>query len=193
MGRFLKTRRERWFYGLFSTLFNEMLSSKTRRDSSNFSTMDQVFSELQKLSREEEECFNTMMEHRVSFSPRVAAVIIGNETMKAITSRFDNDTIVTVARYTADVLAESSRMLSLVVYPDRRGDTHLVQFRLRRSQHYRELDLRRILDAFSIENGGGHPGAIGFRLPEEEVPDVPEYSRRLIRGIEGLMDEAPAG
>ena len=84
-------------------------------------------------------------------------------------------------------------MLSLVVYPGRRGYTHLVQFRLRRSQHYRELDLRRILDAFSIKNGGGHPGAIGFRLPEEEVPDVPEYSRRLIRGIEGLMDEAPAG
>lgn len=189
MGKYLKTRREKWFYHLFSELFNEMLSQKTHQDSRNFSTMDQVFAELQRLSKEEDECFRTMMESRVSVSDRIASIIIGREAMKEINSRFDYDTIVSVARYAADVLAESSRVLSLIVYPDNSGDKELIQFRVRRSQSYKDLDLRTILSAFSIENGGGHPGAIGFRIPENEVPDIREYSLKLIKDLEALMND----
>ncbi|MFO7731054.1 MAG: diguanylate cyclase, partial [Spirochaetia bacterium] len=189
MGKYLKTRRERWFYNLFSGLFNEMLSSKTRRESRNFSSMDQVFTELQRLTREEEECFNSMMESQAFFSDQVASVIIERETMSVIESRFDHDTIVSVARYLADVLAESSKMLSLVAYPDRKAGEGLIQFRVRRSEVYKDLDLRTVLSSFSIENGGGHPGAIGFRIPEKDVPDISSYSLELIRGIEKLMDK----
>ncbi len=186
MGKYLKTRREHWFYGLFSKLFNEMLRGKTRRNSNNFFSKEQVFAELQRLSREEEECFNAMMGLQVSFSSKVAAVVIERGEMKDFSSRFDHDTIVSVARYTADILAESSRMLSLIAYPDGRGEEELIQFRVRRSRHFKEFDVRGILDAYSIENGGGHPGAIGFRIPAREIPDLREYSRDLIRGIEGL-------
>lgn len=193
MGKYLKTRRERWFYHLFSNLFNEMLSSKTRHNSSNFSTMDQVFSELQKLSWQEEECFRAMMGSEASFSSKVGSVIIKKESMHNISKRFDHDTIVSVARYTADFLAEKSRMLSLVVYPDgRKEGENLIQFRVRRSQFFKEFDLRKILDAFSIENGGGHPGAIGFRILDEKIPDITAYSRDLIRGIEKLLDLLPS-
>jgi diguanylate cyclase (GGDEF)-like protein len=188
MGRYLKTRRERWYYRLFSNLFNEMLGSKTHRNSRNFFTMDQVFTELQKLSQQEEECFRTMKESEVGVSSRIAAVVIERESMRDITSRFDRDTIVTVARYTADVLAESSRKLGLVAYPEGRGEEGLIQFRLRRSQYYKEFDLRKILDAFSIENGGGHPGAIGFRIAEKEIPDLMGYTRELIGEIDRLLE-----
>ena len=187
MGKYLKTRRERWFYNLFSGMFNEMLSSKTHQNSRNFSSMDQVFTELQRLTREEEECFNIMMESQALFSDQVASVIIGKETMSGIESRFDHDTIVSVARYLADVLAESSKMLSLVAYPDRKAGEGLIQFRVRRSEVYKDLDLRTILSTFSIENGGGHPGAIGFRIPEKDVPEISGYSRELIKGIEKLL------
>jgi nanoRNase/pAp phosphatase (c-di-AMP/oligoRNAs hydrolase) len=187
MGKYLKTRRERWFYNLFSGLFNEMLSSKTHQNSRNFSSMDQVFTELQRLTWEEEECFNSMMESQAFFSSQVASVIIGRETMSLIESRFDHDTIVSVARYLADVLAESSQMLSLVAYPDHKEAKGLIQFRVRRSELYKDLDLRTILSTFSIENGGGHPGAIGFRIPEKDITDISGYSLELIRGIEKLI------
>ncbi|MFO7731255.1 MAG: diguanylate cyclase [Spirochaetia bacterium] len=189
MGKYLKTRRERWFYNLFSGLFNEMLSSKTRRESRNFSSMDQVFTELQRLTREEEACFSSMMDSQAFFSNKVASVIIERDAMSSIESRFDHDTIVSVARYLADVLAESSKMLSLVVYPDRKAGEGLIQFRVRRSEVYKELDLRNILSTFSIENGGGHPGAIGFRIPEKDIPNISHYSLELIRGIEQLLDK----
>jgi nanoRNase/pAp phosphatase (c-di-AMP/oligoRNAs hydrolase) len=54
-----------------------------------------------------------------------------------------------------------------------------------------------VLAAFSIENGGGHPGAIGFRLPAAEIPDPASYcaafAGRLASLVsETLMGEAPA-
>jgi nanoRNase/pAp phosphatase (c-di-AMP/oligoRNAs hydrolase) len=151
--------------------------------------MDQVFAELQRLSRKEKECYEAIMEHRVSFSPEVAAVVIGNESMEEIASRFDRDTIVSVARYTADVLAEASGKLSLIAYPEERNGELLIQFRLRRSQHFKEFDVRTVLEAYSIENGGGHPGAIGFRIPRAQISDLTEYCRELINGVEKLLSQ----
>ena len=46
MGRFLKSRRERWFYARFSSSFERMLERKTRSGSGNFSNKEQVFEAL---------------------------------------------------------------------------------------------------------------------------------------------------
>ena len=187
MGKYLKTSREKWFYRLFSGLFNEMLVTKTHKDSLNFSTMDQVFSELQQLSRQEDECFSMMMEQRRDYSPQIGAVVVLPDVMATMRRLFDHEIIVSVARFTADTLAEQSRKLSLVAYYDDQEESGLIQFRVRRSQAYSLLDLRRILDKFGIENGGGHPGAIGFRIPQSQIPDPEGFVRELIAGIEDLM------
>ncbi len=188
MGKYLKTSREKWFYRLFSGMFNEMLSNKTHKNSNNLSSMNEVFSELQQLSKEEDECFNIMMNQKVEISPRIGSVIIKKDIISGMISRYEHDTIITVARYTADYLAEQSRLLSLVVFYDEKDDAKLIQFRIRRSENYKKLDLRSILTHFNIKNGGGHPGAIGFRIPDEEIDDLDNYIQILIRGIEKLMD-----
>lgn len=190
MGKYLKTSREKWFYRLFSTMFNDMLASKTHKDSRNFSTMNEVFTELQQLSRREDECFSLMIRQKSAFSPSVGTVIIPPGLMKTMRTACDHETIVTVARYTADYLAEESRRLGLVAYCDDQEDSGLVQFRVRRSHLYKALDLRNILDHFRIENGGGHPGAIGFRLPAADITDIDAYVENLVQGIETLMEEA---
>jgi len=187
MGKYLKTSKERWFYRLFSGMFNEMLTSKTRKDSRNFSTMDEVFTELQHLSEEEDKCFSILMKQKVDISPKIGAIVADKKVMKKIRKAFNHDTIVTVARYAADVLAEKSTYLSLVAYYDVREELDLIQFRMRRSQSYTDLDLRKVIDTFGIENGGGHPGAIGFRIPEKSIPDLYEYTETLITGTEKLM------
>ena len=190
MGKFLKTRREKWYYRLFSRMFNEMLATKTHRNSGNFSTMDEVFTELQQMSMQEDECFTMMMKQKVNISPQIGSVIVNREVIKNMRSVFDHDTIVTVARYAADSLAEYSKVLSLVAYYDDKKDSDLIQFRIRRSHLFKALDLRSILKAFDIKNGGGHPGAIGFRIPEAEVSDLYEYVEILVEGIEKLIIEA---
>lgn len=188
MGKYLKTRRERWFYKLFSTMFSELLSNITRKNSSNFSSMDEVFDGLQQLSRQEDTCFRLMMKQMAEISPKIGTVIIPQDVIEDMREIYDHETIVTVARYTADSLAEHSRLLSLVAYYDDQKDSDLIQFRIRRSQSYKDLDLRLILKEFNIENGGGHPGAIGFRFPRNEITDIREYVESIIPGIEKLME-----
>ena len=187
MGKYLKTRREKWFYSLFSSMFNEMLTKKTHKHSKNFSTMKEVFTELQQLSKQEDECFTIMMAQKVNFSSKIGTVIVSKDIIKQMISNYDHETIVSVARYAADSLAEYTQLLSLVVYYDDNKTSSLVQFRIRRSHLYKVLDLRTILKVFNIKNGGGHPGAIGFRIPENEIENLEDYVKSLITGIEDLI------
>jgi diguanylate cyclase (GGDEF)-like protein len=185
MGQYLKSRREKRYYGIFSAMFNDMLSRRTTKKT-NFFTMDQVFSELQKLSKNEAGCFSYMMERKRS-SPSIGIVAMSLEAMAPLYAECDNDTIVSTARVIADRLAEESGKLSLVAYYDNpeRGD--LIQFRVRRAGSWKKYDVRSILPLFSIKNGGGHEGAIAFRVPRDTVPDFDAYMRMLVDGIEAAI------
>ncbi|MGD0726552.1 MAG: diguanylate cyclase [Spirochaetia bacterium] len=187
MGQYLKSRREKRYYQIFSGMFNEMLSRRTTKKT-NFSTMDQVFTELQKLSNREEDCFSYMMS-RKRLSGSLAVVALTLEEMAPLFARCDDDTVVSSARVIADRLAEESGKLGLVAYYDNPEHGDLVQFRLRRSSGWKLYDLRRLLERFSIANGGGHEGAIGFRVSRSEISDFPGYIKTLMEGIEAAIRE----
>ena len=189
MGKFLKTKRERRFYEAFSGMFNELLSGMTNV-ATNYSTKEEVFDALGKLSKTEEDCFRFFYS-RKAVSASVGYAVVAEEDIGDLYGEFDSDTVVAVSRSVADVLAEESQYVSLVAYIDNPDSSNLVQFRVRRSQAYRSLDLRDILDRFGVENGGGHEGAIGFRFDRSVVPDVRAYAEKLIEGIEDMIQEHP--
>jgi len=182
MGQFLKSKREKMYYRIFSSMFNKLLAEKTNKES-NFSDKDQVFNEIQRFSNEEGQCFNFFMK-RKRLSPSIGYSVLKEADMAVLYGECDNDTIVSVARAIADTLAEESSILSLVVYFDNPAVSDLVQFRMRRSQSFKKYDLRQFLDIFQIENGGGHEGAIGFRIPRKQVGDVEAYVGNFIQRVE---------
>jgi len=185
MGQFLKSSRERRYYEIFSGIFNNLLAKETTKDT-NFSNMKEVFDELQRLSRKEEICYNYFID-RKKFSPSVGWVTISARDMRRLVKKCDNETIVSVARAVCDTLAEESGKLSLVAYYDNPAESDLVQFRMRRSQNFKKFDLRKILEIFKIENGGGHAGAIGFRLTKERAEDLEKYVATLLDGVEKVI------
>jgi diguanylate cyclase (GGDEF)-like protein len=187
MGQYLKSRREKKYYQIFSAMFNEMLSRRTTKRS-NFFTMDDVFGELQKLSSSEQGCFGYMMGRKKRVGS-ISMVALSAEEMEPMYSSCDDDTIVSTARVITDKLAEESGILGLVAYFDNPSRSDLVQFRLRRSGGWKKYDLRRLLSRFSISNGGGHEGAIGFRIPRTEIPDFRSYVSSLVTGIEEAIRE----
>ena len=189
MGKYLKTNREKWFYRNFSNMFNQLLSRKTHKGSKNLSTMKEVFAELEKLSEKEDACFRYMMKRKNSSSSVIKSVVLKPADMEYLKVNYDHETIITVARYTADKLAEESGYLSLIVYYDDPDISNLIQFRMRRSQAFKKLDLRKVIVHFSIENGGGHPGAIGFRIDRDLIENIDEYVNLLISGTEALIKE----
>jgi nanoRNase/pAp phosphatase (c-di-AMP/oligoRNAs hydrolase) len=185
MGQFLKSARERRYYGIFSGIFNNLLTKETTKDT-NFANMAEVFNELQRLSRKEESCYNYFI-NRKKFSPSVGWVALSERNMRELFKLCDNETIVSVARAVCDTLAEESGKLSLVAYYDNPTKSDLVQFRMRRSQKFKTFDLRTVLEIFAIENGGGHEGAIGFRLAKERFDDLEEYVVTLLEGVEKVI------
>ena len=87
------------------------------------------------------------------------------------------------------IITEESGKLGLVSYSDNPERSELVQFRLRRAGRWKNYDLRALLSRFSITNGGGHEGAIGFRIPRTEIPDFHAYVDTLVSRIEAAIAE----
>ena len=182
MGKYLKSDRERKYYKKFSSMFNDLLFEKTTKDT-NLSDKDEVFNQIQRLSEEEEDCFNAFLTKK-KFSKSIGYVIIEERTMKKFNKKYDKDTIVAIARSAADAIAEESSKLSLIAYYENPKISNLIQFRIRRSLSFKKYDLRNILTLFSIKNGGGHEGAIGFRFPKKDIRNLSAYVNKLVKGIE---------
>ncbi len=185
MGKYFKSDKEKKNYLFFSSLYNEILQTETTSDS-NLSNMDEIFSEIKRLNQDEEACFNYLMSRKKK-SDSVFYVIADQPASRFLFEQYDYDTVVSVSRSIADILAEESKMLGLVVYYDKPEIKNLVQFKLRRSQYYRKFDLRNSLDILSITDGGGHEGAIGFRVPVSDIEDVDKYTRTIMKKLERYL------
>lgn len=186
MGKFLKTRREHWYYRTFSEMFDKILFQKTARGSANLSSMEEIFNTIQSLSADEKACFDNVMTRR-KLSRSVGYIVLDERESREIDGLYGKDIILTVTRAAADKLSDESGKLGLVVYYDNREVSNYIQFRLRRHAEFTNLDLRKVVEHFGIKNGGGHPGAVGFRIEKNRVSDIGSYMEELIRGIERMI------
>ena len=66
-----------------------------------------------------------------------------------------------------NTIAEKAGGVGISVYYDSPNKSNKIQCRIRVSEAARGIDLHPILSHFKITDGGGHPGAIAFRLPRE--------------------------
>jgi nanoRNase/pAp phosphatase (c-di-AMP/oligoRNAs hydrolase) len=182
LGKALKSHKERRFYEMFSAMFGRMLTEKTTKKT-NFFNMEQIFGELRRLSSKEER-FHDYLTERSKSVPGVSFAVLSENESENMHKEYDHDTIIAVARGVADELAEQSGFVSVVGYYDQADSSPLVQFRARRSFDFQDYDLRKVLQRLEIENGGGHEGAIGFRLDRSEIPDFGAYVDKVITTIQ---------
>jgi nanoRNase/pAp phosphatase (c-di-AMP/oligoRNAs hydrolase) len=110
----------------------------------------------------------------------VGVAVVGAELGQMMYHDFGKDAVVSVARTMADELAERGGKVSLVGYCDDPASSDLIQFRMRRSRDFRDIDLRDLLPILGISNGGGHEGAIGFRVERSEIPDMDAFVSRIL-------------
>lgn len=188
MGKFLNSRKERWYYNIFSNMFESILAEKTRKNSENYSSMKQVFSELESLSEEEQGCFNYLKERELVLSERVGSIILKENESRELIEKFDYELLINMARYSADYLAEKSKHICLVAFNDFRNDKNIIQFRMRRASGYKGIDLREVLKKVGVRDGGGHPGAVAFRVPSEELINIMFFVDKLILAADVLMN-----
>ncbi|MDR2247542.1 MAG: diguanylate cyclase [Treponema sp.] len=186
MGRFLKSSRERWYYHIFSSIFEHMLAQTTKLGSKNLASMLDIYNLIQNLSDQESACYKEMTRD-LQTAPAVHAATLDREKSEELFRRYDNEIIVNVSKYAADRLSEDSGKMGLSAYYDDPSLSDFIQFRLRRSTSFTGFDLRTVLTALNITNGGGHPGAIGFRIPKNEIPDLHGYTEELLARIGRML------
>ncbi len=186
MGKYLKSNREKWFYRMFSSLYDDLLSQGTFKGSSNFSNMNEVYTEMIKLTDAEQECYQYMIKRKTK-TDYIGYVVLDKDESEHLVENFDMETIISIARTVADRCAEETGYVSLVGYYDSPEISNLIQFRMRRSQKFRELDLRSVLSTLAIENGGGHPGAVGFRIDRNAVGEYKRFVDKIISKTEELI------
>lgn len=187
MGKYLKSARQSQFYKFFSDHYNKMLLEKTYTNSSNFSSIEDIFNELEKLSEEEKICYNYFIE-RKKISAHIAYIVIDKNEADYFHKNFKKELVASTARHLADNLAEESGYLSIIVYYDNPEESDLIQFRMRRSHTFSKVDLRDIIKEINIESGGGHPGAVGFRVKQSNVSDLTKIMEEIISKIEDTLN-----
>ncbi len=190
MGRFLKTRKELRYYSASTRLFNQLLGEKTVEGSGKFASIEELSEELERLSEEEAACFEEVYREHAR-KGLVAYLMLAPARYLELTNRFGGDVVSSVLRAVADDLAEESGYVALVAFGGDPEKPNLFQFRCRRSRYYRRLDLRDILERFGIQSGGGHQGAIGFRVESSAVSSLESYVEELIEEIQSLIESSP--
>jgi hypothetical protein len=83
--------------------------------------------------------------------------------------------------------------MGLVAYYDSPQLSGFIQFRLRRAQDFSVLDLRAVIGELGIHNGGGHPGAVGFRVDKKDVGDIVAFGDGLVARIEDILVRTETG
>jgi len=181
MGKYFKSEKEKENYKLFSRMYNEILKRETTR-SSNLSTIEELFAEIKKLSGEENSCF-TFFRKRISSRNGIHTIVLNNEKSEEAFANYAYDTVISISRSMADALSEESGYFGLISFYDRPDHSDFIQFRIRRSQKYKGFDLRKVIDIFRIKNGGGHEGAIAFRIPRTEIDNPEEFINAITQRL----------
>lgn len=186
-GKVLATGREARVYNLLTTFLDAQLRQKTF-SAGNFTDAETLYNEMVRLSSAEKEVWEYLME-RQRIDHAVGYVALSPEESTAVFERYGADIVIAVTRSATDRLAEESGRIGLVVYYDERHEESLLQCRMRRNYGYTDVDLRELLDRLSINDGGGHPGAIGFRFPRNRVDDYPALFAEIVAAANQLAED----
>ncbi len=186
-GTTLKTNKEKFFYKFFTDFFTKILRESYRKNSGNYTNVADIFFTLNQFPQEEREVYEALMPF-AQFSLQTGAIFLSEDESAEFLKKYDQALFVKVIKLITDYLAEQSGKVGVTSYYDSPGAGGKIQYRIRAAQGWSGVDFRKILDRFNITDGGGHPGAVGFRLKASETneAEVKAFNESLITELDAL-------
>lgn len=188
-GLTIRNRRDRGFYTFYTNRFGTILRESHYKNSGNYASMQDIFKTLESLSSEEKELYQKLLQF-ARYSGNTGYIVLDQKTSRQILSTIEYSFFVKVIKSLTDFLSEKSGVFGMTAYYEQGEGDPLVQFRIRTSRDVGTVDLRTILADFNITDGGGHPGAIGFRISADDIPDLSGYVTALLDKIKSLQKNA---
>lgn len=175
MGRVLPSHREARIYARLLDMLSGMLV-RTTFAPNKFDSIEALYAEMVRLSEDEERLDNAFIaRHKVNGA--LAWIALDQHDSVRLTSEFGEENLKAAARRVTDRMTGISRKVGMVCYYD---SQQLIQCRMRREYGYDGIDLRDIIPIVEAPDGGGHPGAIGFRFPKNDVADYAGLIDKLV-------------
>lgn len=180
-----KKSRDRFFYNLFTQKFSDVLREKAHVNTHNYVSMIDIFRSLQSLSPEERNLYQKLLS-KARYKGNTGYVGLDQYESHSLLASTNYALFVKVIKAVTNFLAEKSGRFGLTFFYDEPDSGGLVQFRIRLSKNVNDIDLRTVLTEFKISDGGGHNGAIGFRLSQNDFTDPKAFVQKLLASLSKL-------
>ena len=188
MGNYISNLHDKEVFDYFSKHLNLMLRISTNSSgrTKKIESMERLLDVMEATDAETEKAYNTIIERAV-YTGRVGAVILSEGESGAFFDSIEYAQFTGMIKVATNTIAERAGGVGISAYYDSPDKSNKIQCRIRASEAVRGINLHQILTHFKLTDGGGHPGAIAFRLPREFgnslhtlVADIESYIKQKI-------------
>ena len=128
--------------------------------------MERLLDVMETTDAETEKVYNAIVDRAV-YTGRVGSVVLSEDESNAFFKNIEYAQFIGMIKVATNTIAEKAGGVGISAYFDSPDKSNKIQCRIRVSEAMRGINLHPILSHFKITDGGGHPGAIAFRLPRE--------------------------
>jgi len=175
MGNYISNPHDKEVFEYFSKHLNMMLRISTLSENTKkIASMERLLNLLEASDAETEKIYNTILSRAV-YTDRIGSLILSESESYAFLEAVEHAQFVGMMRVITDTIAKEAGGVGISVYYDSPKKSDKIQCRIRVCEAAKGINLHPVLKHFQITDGGGHPGAIAFRLPHDVQGSLPSF------------------
>ena len=185
MGEYLASKRDRSFFHYFLNKFDHLLQEHHYKGSKNIRSVDEALLLLEEMTEEESTLYD-IMEKYTSKQDGLGLLLLDEVASLRLQAEAGNFlTFIDVLRNMTGKLSDYPNLASISCFYYPLSISSFVEFRVRASKQIKGIDFRVLVEEMEVPegNGGGHPGAICFKVERALINDINEYTKKLIEAV----------
>ena len=189
MGEYLASKKDRAFFHYFLNKFDRLLQENHYKGSGNIKSVDEALLLLEEMTEEESTLYEVMRKYTKE-EDGLGLLLLDEVQSLLLQSKAGNFfTFLDILRNMTGKLSDSPHLASISCFYYPLSLSSFVEFRVRASEKIRGVDFRGLIEEMEVPegNGGGHPGAICFKVERSLIQDIREYTQKLIAAVKGKI------
>lgn len=187
-GGYLFKKRDKKIFDYFFNHLNELLVRQRRQDTKNIADAAELLNIINSLSVAEHKILNKILDYSI-YDGEIGAIFLDEKASNMIFMLAEYSQIVGVIKTATNAIAENAGLIGISAFYDPKSISNKIQYRVRASSAGNYLNLLTLLLDLKIEDGGGHPGAIAFRVNKANFSDKQfiDFKSTLIQRVRKII------
>ena len=191
LGNYLSTKRDRAFFKYFLNKLGAILKRSHYTNSGNISSIDEILHILEQISEKEKKLYN-LVSKKITKHEALGLLILNQEDSCQLQKQADDfqDFVAVVRRITGELSnTPNTASISCFYYPE--SMSNFVEFRVRAGEVIKGIDFRQVIEDMKVPlgNGGGHPGAICFKIEKNTITSLGDYVMQLLENVNRIISK----